>query len=103
MNNMANWRNKVDMSIKDHLEEQIAESSKHKDAYMQAKDPAEAQLWCAIANLSKQIFELSLRVKYLENSLKQNSEGSEDEGSKEFVRYQRKKETKKLKKTLQNY
>ncbi len=68
---MASWRDKVDPSIKDHLEIQIAEAAKHREAYKMANDPSIAQLWTAIANLSKQITELSLRLKYLENAVKQ--------------------------------
>lgn len=68
---MKTWRDKVDASIKDHLEVQIAEATKHKGAYKKSKDPANAQLWCAIANLSKQIFEINLRMKYLENVVKE--------------------------------
>lgn len=68
---MAGWREKVDPSIKDHLEMQIAEAAKHIDAYKESPNPKNAQLWCAIANLSKQISELSMRLKYLENAVKQ--------------------------------
>ncbi|MFH1331927.1 MAG: hypothetical protein ABIH63_01440 [archaeon] len=68
---MKSWREKVDPSIKDHLEVQVAEAAKHKEAYKEADDPANAQLWCALANLSKQITELSMRMKYLENAVKQ--------------------------------
>lgn len=68
---MKTWRQKVDPSIKDHLEVQIAEAAKHINAYKEAPDPKNAQLWCAIANLSKQIAESSMRMKYLENAVKQ--------------------------------
>ncbi len=68
---MKSWRTKVDPSIRDHLEVQIAEAAKHKQAYKFSKDPAKAQLWTAIANLSKQLAELNIRMKYLENAVKQ--------------------------------
>lgn len=68
---MKNWRTKVDPSIRDHLEVQIAEAAKHREAYKEADDPKNAQLWCAIANLSKQLSEANMRVKYLENAIKQ--------------------------------
>lgn len=64
------WRKNIDLSIKDHLEAQINEAAKHRKAYGLAKKPANAQLWCAIANLSKQIFDLHLKLNYLERVLK---------------------------------
>ncbi len=112
------WRDKVDLSIKDHLEIQVAESAKHIEAYKEAVDPANAQLWCALANLSKQIFELNLRLKYLENSVKGSSQKgrSEIQEGKELVRKvigiekvlekEKQKATKKgkiLKKALEKY
>lgn len=69
-----NWRDYVDLDVKDHLEMQIAESSKQKHAYKKAKNSSNAQLWCAIANLSKQIFNLNLKITYLEKRLQEVSE-----------------------------
>ncbi len=112
---MKTWREKVDPSIKDHLEVQIAEAAKHKEAYKEAKEPANAQLWCGIANLSKQISELSMRLKYLENAVKQampkaNIRTAEEremmKGILGVERALEKVETKKgksLKKTLKRY
>ena len=68
---MKSWRQKVDPSIRDHLEVQIAEAAKHRAAYKDAPDPKVAQLWAAIANLSKQLSEANMRVKYLESAVKQ--------------------------------
>ncbi len=65
------WRNKIDPSLKPHLERQIIEASKQKKAYLNTKDPAITQLWCAIANLSKEIFDLNLKINYLEKTLQQ--------------------------------
>ena len=65
------WRNKVDPIIKDHLEIQIKEASKNKKAIVSSGDPKIAQLWIAIANLSRQNFDLSLRVKYMERALRE--------------------------------
>ncbi len=68
---MTNWREKVDPMIKNHLEIQIKESMKNKEAIKESSNPANAQLWCAIANLSKQNFNLELRLKYLERLLRE--------------------------------
>ena len=64
------WKEKVDPSIKTHLERQIGESIKHREAYENAKNPANAQLWITIANLSKEIFDINLKLNYLEKAIK---------------------------------
>lgn len=66
---MENWRENINPVTKSHLETQIKETTAHKDAYSKAKDPTKAQLWIAIANLSKQIFDLHLRIKVLEKAV----------------------------------
>ena len=67
---MKQWRDKVDPIIKNHLEAQVKQTLQHKDAYTQAKDKGKAQLWVAVANLSKQIISLEIKTKYIENVLK---------------------------------
>ena len=64
-----NWRDKLDSAIKMHLEKQIAESMKDKESYESAPIPGNAQMWIAIANLSKEAFDLNLRIKHLEKAL----------------------------------
>lgn len=64
------WREYVDLIIKDHLEAQVKQTLQYKDAYNKAHDKGKAQLWVAIANLSKQIITLELKTKYIENVLK---------------------------------
>jgi len=68
---ITGWRKRIDKDIRDHLEFQIKETSKYEGAYILSKKPSSAQLWCAIANLSKQIFELNLKIKFLENALRE--------------------------------
>ncbi len=63
------WRKKVDKTIQGHLELQIKESSKHKKAYRESYNPPNAQIWIAIANLSKQIHQLNSKINYLEKEL----------------------------------
>lgn len=67
------WREKIDKSIKDHLELQVKEAAKHKSAYLNAPYPRHAQLWVAIANLSKQIFDIELKLKFIEGALREIS------------------------------
>ena len=68
---MTNWKKDIDKSIEDHLELQIRETLPYKKAYSQAKNPTNAQLWVAVANLSKQIFDLNLKIKFLEKALQE--------------------------------
>lgn len=65
-----NWRNNVDPLIRSHLERQIAESVRHRKAYNLSESPSNSQLWIAIANLSKSIFDINLKLNYLERALK---------------------------------
>ena len=63
------WRKSVDNSIRNHLELQIKGTHKHKESYSDALQPSNAQLWIAIANLSKQIQNLNSRLINLEKDL----------------------------------
>ncbi|MEA3378900.1 MAG: hypothetical protein U9Q69_04645 [Nanoarchaeota archaeon] len=81
---MKTWRDDVDPLIRKHLEILISDSVKQRKAYKKAANTANAQLWCAIAELSKRNFELeqenklfkkalaniSQKYKFLEKSLK---------------------------------
>lgn len=68
------WRKNVDTIIKGYLDLQVKEASKFKNAYLKSKNPANAQLWIAIANLSKHMFSLELKIKYLEGTIKDLNE-----------------------------
>jgi len=79
------WRDEINPIIKSHLETQIKETTTHKKAYQKAKEPTKAQLWVAIANLSKQIFDLHLRIKVLEKGIQDlapKKKGKEIDASK---------------------
>jgi|SRR3989344_3886970 len=68
------WRKSVDPIIKEYLDLQVKEANKFRNSYLKSKNPANAQLWVAIANLSKHIFNLELKIKYLEGTLKDLNE-----------------------------
>lgn len=68
----SNWRKSVNLSIKDYLESLVEEVHQHRESYKKSKNPANAQIWCALANISKQIFDLNLKLKLLEKALKDN-------------------------------
>ncbi len=64
------WRNELDPMIKDHVEARIKQSAENnRDALLEAKHPREAQLWAAIGYLSKELAEMSLKLKYMEKAL----------------------------------
>ena len=65
-----NWKNKVDNVIKEHLDLQIRKTYDQEEAFNKASNKANAQLWIAIANLSREIFELNLKLKYQERKQK---------------------------------
>lgn len=69
------WRDNVNSAIKTHLDKQIAESIKDRKAYEEASNPGNAQLWVAVANLSKEIFDLNLKFGYLEKALRDMTPG----------------------------
>ena len=65
------WRDLVDPTIKAHLEKQVAESIKDRGAYEAAQNPGNAQLWVVVANLSKEMFDLNLKLKFLEGTMRE--------------------------------
>jgi len=66
---MKSWRDKVDPTLKEHLEALISESVRHRDAYKFSNNTSNAQLWCALSVLQKQIFNQNLKIKFLEKAL----------------------------------
>lgn len=68
------WRKDIDTCIKDQLESLIEEVHKHRINYKRSKNPSAAQLWCALAEMSKEMFDLNLRIKLLEKVLKDSGE-----------------------------
>lgn len=70
------WRSDIDPMVKDHLEAQIKETARYKKSYEKAKNKADAQLWIAVANLSRQLFNLNLKLNYLERALKDSLTGT---------------------------
>ena len=68
------WRKDIDPSVKDYLEIMIEEVHKHRGNYKRSKNPSAAQLWCALAEMSKQLFNMRMRIKVLERALKDSGE-----------------------------
>ena len=66
------WRNKLDPTLKGSFEDMVMRILDEREAYMAAKKPSIAQLWTAIAILTKQVSDLELRLKKLEKPQKTN-------------------------------
>ncbi len=99
------WRKNVDPIIKGYLDLQIKETTKFKEAYSKAKNKPNAQLWIAIANMTKHIFNLELKIKYLEGTIKDLNERfllSTEKKQEDILKELKKevKKTKNIKKTV---
>jgi len=75
---MEAWRTKLTEDIKSHLETQIKDIAKYNNIYKGEKDAQRIQLWLAVANQSKGIFDINLKTKFLERALKDISEVSKN-------------------------
>ena len=56
------WRKVLHPSLKPHLEHQIKETFRHRKVIRRSNDPKTAQLWVAIANLTKDIYEIKQKL-----------------------------------------
>ena len=63
------WIEKVDETTKEHLKLRIIETHVNEEAIKSAKDQMIAQLWIAIADISKQMKDVSMKIDYLERAL----------------------------------
>lgn len=70
---MKNWKHKLDSIIRDHLNVQLRKSFEQREAFNSAANKANAQLWVAIAGLSRDIFDLNLKIKYIEKRLSEKT------------------------------
>ena len=56
------WRKVLHPTLKPHLEHQIRETFKHRKVIRRAEDPKSAQLWIAVANLTRDIYEIKQKL-----------------------------------------
>ncbi|MFZ3077009.1 MAG: hypothetical protein WA139_00980 [Candidatus Aenigmatarchaeota archaeon] len=68
------WKEKMHYSIKAQLNEMIKRSRSHEEIYKSASNPTAAQIWCAIAELTTDVKFLEIRLKRIEEALKQPRE-----------------------------
>jgi hypothetical protein len=62
------WKDNLEVGLKSHLEFQLKEVNKEVNNFKKAKDPSKAQLWVAIANLSKLVSALNMKITALEGT-----------------------------------
>lgn len=67
------WRKNLNKGIGPYVEKLIRESFLYKNEYVEAADKGKAQLWVALALLSKRLAELELKLKLFEGVLKEIS------------------------------
>lgn len=65
------WKEKMHHSIKAQLNEMINRSRSHEEIYKSASNPTAAQIWCALAELATDVKFLEIRLKRIEEALKQ--------------------------------
>ena len=66
-----NWRDKINSVLKPYLEKIVAISAREHAAYERAPDPGNAQLWVAVALLSKKVSDLGSQLQHLEETVLQ--------------------------------
>ncbi len=96
---MVNWRENIKQPLKLYLDKVIKNSAEHKDTIAQAEDKKTAQLWISLAQLSKELRESKIRVKYLETIVTELLE----EKKKGLRSKKKKEEVDKLIKTLKKF
>jgi hypothetical protein len=64
------WQDNLDPTIREHFDSLLNKVVKEKKAYSSAKHPSRAQLWAAVAVLTKELSDLRLQVKRLESQVK---------------------------------
>lgn len=65
------WKEKVHHSIRPQLDELVKRSRSHEEIYRDAPYPHVAQLWCALAEIATDMKFIELRLKRIEEALKQ--------------------------------
>jgi flagellar motility protein MotE (MotC chaperone) len=96
---MVNWQENIKSPLKLHLDKVIKNSAEYKDTIALAKDKKTAQLWISLAQLSKDLRESKVRIKYLEALLVELLE----EKKKHLRTKKKKQEVDKLIKTLKKF
>ena len=92
------WRENIDPFLRSHLESQLKQTMKYREDYKHSRDPSRAQLWIAIANLSRQLFNVTVKLNYMERLLQEKFEA--DSNKKVVEKPKSKRKVRKVKKTV---
>lgn len=65
------WKEKVHHSIRSQMNELIKRSRAHEEIYKSSPSPQTGQIWCALAELATDVKFLELRLKRIEESVRQ--------------------------------
>ena len=77
---MDNWKKYLDKETLSFVNKVIFDSAKYKQSFLKSKRPATTQLLIAIALLYKHIYDLELKIGFLEKALKEISGKKEERG-----------------------
>jgi site-specific recombinase len=83
---MKDWKNLLDERTREELKELIERAAKHRYAYSQADDIRIAQLWVALAEISKDLKEIKEKLGKVEEPFKAIIEIGEEEKRKAIQR-----------------
>ncbi|MFH1636835.1 MAG: hypothetical protein ABIB71_00240 [Candidatus Woesearchaeota archaeon] len=64
------WREELDAEMRDYLEALVNKSSKFRENYSKAKHVGSAQIWVAMSILQKEISDLKMQLKVVEEAVK---------------------------------
>ena len=63
------WRTNLDKTLRPFVEKLISESFKHEPEFKFADDKSKAQLWVTVGILSRQLYNIEMKLRYLERAL----------------------------------
>jgi len=72
------WMDDVDETLRPYLKALIKDTYFNKQAFLQAKNKGDAQLWVALATLYKEIITLNNKIKFLEKALREINKNKTD-------------------------
>ena len=80
---VRDWRKHVHPELREHLEREIRGTFAYKKGYDDADNKGNAQLWIAVANLSKMINKLEKKLGEIENSVKEAEKVAKQDAAEE--------------------
>ncbi|MFH1823425.1 MAG: hypothetical protein ABH817_01775 [archaeon] len=63
------WRQNLDKTLRPFVEKLISESFKHEPEFRMSGDNSKAQLWVTAGILSRQLYNVEMKLRYLERAL----------------------------------